>query len=57
MQSHNRSNDNGMEGHLRVRGAGGRMARTAEMTVPLHLEMTGTLLLSHGSGYELKLDE
>ena len=57
MQSHNRSNDNGMEGHLRVRGAGGRVARTAEMTVPLHLEMTDGLLLSHGSGYELKLDE
>ena len=57
MQSHNRSNDNGMEGHLRVRGAGGRVARTAEMTVPLHLKMTGTLLLSHGTRYELKLAE
>ena len=55
MQSHNRSNDNGMEGHLRVRGAGGRVARTAEMTVPLSLEITGALLLSHGTGYELKL--
>ena len=57
MQSHNRSDDNGMEGHLRVRGTGGREARTAEMTVPHRLEMTGTLLLSHGTRYELKLAE
>ncbi len=46
-----------MEGHLRVRDAGGRVARTAEIIVPLLLEMTDGLLLSHGSGYELKLDE